>query len=582
MARTKIKSNKNWYAMDLHLHTPSSSDYKQENVDYLDILQRSESRGLDIIAFSDHNTLAGYRKLYSIISQLELLKSLNRILPEEDSNLKEYNRLLGKILVLPGFEFTATFGFHILGIFSPDKPLREIEHLLLDLNIPPEQLDDGIVTAGASSDVLKAYELINSAGGMAIAAHANSSNGVAMRGFAFGGQTKIAYTQDPNLIALEVTDLGLRGRRSTSAFFSGIKPEYPRKMHCIQGSDAHRLDFDPKNKKHLGVGDRVTEVYLPEVSFDALRNMFQTNDFARTRPRRKKKGEVEIDFIGRAREEGGNIIQDFHSSMSVRGGNLYTIIADVCSFANTNGGTLYVGVDSNPKTSVQGINNPKQAIKQLEDEIANRISPPLSCTVDLYKSGGKNVLRILVPRGDDPPYALDDNKIYIRQESETNLAVRDEIVGLVRRGDLPSGTSSVDVQPVSLVAQNNAPETDENNKKYTAPKTGVEITSVSDRNGTSYYKLKDLRNGNVVKNVTAKSARKLWHYAITEFAKMPTDRSKINASWHGDLGLVKSYKQGKSQRFDLVQKQNGNIRIYFGVTEDGIDENWRQVVGLTD
>ena len=36
-----------------------------------------------------------------------------------------------------------------------------------------------------------------------------------------------------------------------------------------------------------------------------------------------------------------------------------------------------------------------------------------------------------IPRGDDPPYAIDENKIYIRSEAETGLAVRDEIVQLV-------------------------------------------------------------------------------------------------------------------------------------------------------
>ena len=35
-----------------------------------------------------------------------------------------------------------------------------------------------------------------------------------------------------------------------------------------------------------------------------------------------------------------------------------------------------------------------------------------------------------------PPYAVDDNKIYVRSEAETGLAVRDEIVGLVLRGQV--------------------------------------------------------------------------------------------------------------------------------------------------
>ena len=235
------KKSRNWYSMDLHLHTPGSSDYQQPEISYLEILQQAEKRGLDIIAFTDHNSVVGYRKMMEEIEHLELLASLKRILPGEDATLKEYQRLLDKILVLPGFEFTATFGFHILGIFPPEKSVREIEHILLELNIPSDQLDIGSVTVGASSDVLTAYQVINEAGGMAIAAHANSNNGVAMRGFPFGGQTKIAYTQNENLHALEVTDLEKRGRYNTASFFHGTKPEYPRRMHCIQGSDAHRL-----------------------------------------------------------------------------------------------------------------------------------------------------------------------------------------------------------------------------------------------------------------------------------------------------------------------------------------------------
>ena len=226
-----------WCTIDLHMHTRASSDFQQPEVTYLDILRRAEARGLAIIAFTDHNTVAGYRGMQEEIHQLELLERLKRILPEEQGRLNEYRRLLGKILVLPGFEFTATFGFHVLGIFHPDKPVREIEHLLLDLSIPPEQLDEGSATVGATTDVLTAYQVINEAGGLVIAAHANSSNGVAMRGFPIGGQTKIAYTQDPNLHALEVTDLEHKGQRSTAAFFNGSKPEYPRRMHCIQGSD---------------------------------------------------------------------------------------------------------------------------------------------------------------------------------------------------------------------------------------------------------------------------------------------------------------------------------------------------------
>jgi len=563
--------------MDLHLHTPASSDYQQSEVTFLELLQQAEARGLDIIAFTDHNTVAGYRRMREEIERLEFLEKTKRLLPEEQVRLREYRRLLDKILVLPGFEFTATFGFHILGIFPPEKPVREIEHILLSLNIPADQLDAGSVTVGASSDVLTAYRLIHEGGGLVIAAHANSTNGVAMRGFPFGGQTKIAYTQDPHLHALEVTDLEQKGRHTTARFFDGTKPEYPRRMHCIQGSDAHRLAADPDRKKVLGVGDRATEVLLPEVSFQALRELFESNDFARTRPRRGKAAAA-YDFIQAAREEGPNIVQDFHESMTVRGGKLYAIIADVCAFANTNGGTLYVGLSADPKQPVTGVARPTQAIAQLEQEISKRISPPLHCTLDVHTTGGKKVVRILVPRGDDPPYAVDDSKIYIRSEAETGLAVRDEIVGLVLRGlkekqEITSPPPAKPTPPPLPVV-----EKDED----LAPRTGVEVVAVENRKGDRYYTMRDLRNGNVVKNVTKSSARRLWHYAITQHEKLPASLKDADVQWQDDLGLLRSYRQGKQVRYDLVQYTPQGYRLYFGVTEDGIHGPWRSLVGMEE
>jgi histidinol phosphatase-like PHP family hydrolase len=573
--------------MDLHLHTPASSDYQEPQATYLELLQRAEARGLDLIAFTDHNTVAGYRRLRDEIEELELLERLNRMRPEEKHRLDEYRRLLGKILVLPGFEFTATFGFHILGLFPPETPVRDLEHLLLSLDIPSDQLDKGSATVGATADVLTAYRLIDEAGGLAIAAHANSSNGVAMRGFTFGGQTKIAYTQDPHLHALEVTDLEQKGRRSTAAFFNGSKPEYPRRMHCIQGSDAHRLKRDPHNNKNLGVGDRATDILLDEVSFDALKQVFLGRDFARTRPHTGKEAEA-FDYVQEAREEGPNIVQDFHESMTARGGKLYAVIADVCAFANTNGGTLYVGVSADPKQRPVGVEHPAEAVNELRSGIDRMLTPSLDCPVDTLESKGKTVIRILIPRGDDPPYAIEDNKIYVREEAETSLAVRDEIVQLVLRGKSarteapayelaepapePPRLPEPGAAPVLAPAVLSAPE------PLGAPRTGVEVVATEERDGRRYHTVRDLRNGNTVKNVTRASARKLWHYAITEHESGLFDPASV--TWRGDIGLWKKTHRGGVTRYDLVQRgENGAFRIYYGVTEDGVHGEWRAVVG---
>lgn len=568
-----------WRTVDLHIHTPASSDFQQPEATYLDVLQRAESKGIDILAFTDHNTIAGYRKMRDEIQQLELLKSLNRLLPDEVIKLNEYQRLLRKILVLPGIEFTATFGFHILGIFSPEIPIRTIEHLLMNLDIPSDQLDIGSQTVGATTDVLTAYQLINNAGGLVIAAHANSSNGVAMRGFNFGGQTKIAYTQDENLHALEVTDLDQKGPRSTAAFFSGTKPEYPRRMHCIQGSDAHRLSSDATRRKVLGIGDRATDILLPEISFTALKDVLSNNDFSKTRPHRNIE-EPTDNFIVAAQEEGSNIIQDFHESMTVRGGKLYALLADVCAFANANGGTLYIGLGNDPKKPIVGIQDIDTNINLLEKEIDNRVSPRLQCTIDTQEVKSKKIIRILVPRGDDPPYALDDNKVYIRDEADTGLAVRDEIVNLVLRNKkLISSQSVVITSPTETKEPAVSPAMDTVGSMDISPRTGVEVLPPEERQGKQYFTMRDLRNGNEVKNVTKTSARRLWHYAISSYNEIIPNINKIEIKWYGNFGLLKKYKQAKATHYDLIYRGSGKYQYYFGVTQDGIHGEWKNLVG---
>jgi hypothetical protein len=347
-------------------------------------------------------------------------------------------------------------------------------------------------------------------------------------------------------------------------------------MHCIQGSDAHRLRSDPGNKKNLGVGDRATAVLLPEVSFEALQELFLSNDFARTRPHWPASdvpSAAAFDFIRQAVETGPTIIQDFHESMTVRGGRLYAVIADVCALANTNGGVLYIGVVSDPTKAPVGVANPESAVKQLRKEIGSKISPPIECQVDIQETQGKKIIRVLVPRGDDPPYAVDDNKVYVRQEGETALAVRDEIVQLVLRRRREGAVEEAEPAAAS------APVAEAGPAQVEAPRTGVEVVRFEERDGVRYYTVRDLRNGNVVKNVTMASARRLWAYAISQFDRLPGDLSRAPIAWQGDLGTLGRRTLAKRERFDLAQKTSEGIRLYFGVTEDGIHGEWKRLVG---
>ncbi|MGC9397025.1 MAG: RNA-binding domain-containing protein [Anaerolineae bacterium] len=557
------------------MHTPASADYQQENVTYLEILQEAERRGLDIVAFTDHNTVAGYKQMLEEIEELELLKRLNRLKPGEEKKLQEYRRLQDKLLLLTGFEFTATFGFHILGIFPPDTSIRELEFLLLQMNVPDDKLDEGATDVGATVDVLTAYQMIADAGGLVIAAHVNSSHGVALQGIRFGGQTRIAFTQDPNLHALEVTDLEKVGKKTTARFFDGSKPEYPRRMRCIQGSDAHRLTRDPKNLRNPGVGDRITEILLNAPTFQALYTVLTGDDFARTRPYRAEAHP--FDHIQAARQEGPNIVQEFHERYARRGGYRDAIIADACAFANTNGGTLYIGVSANTDKPPIGVgNSPTRAINYLRKDLSTRLNPALSITIDVQETENVKVIRIVVPRGKEPPYTMDDSEIYIRSEAETTTAVRDEIVELVKRG-LQGGQSSPTKQKQRTEHKPAVSDIQTATASIDPPSTGVEIAAIEERNNVRYYTMRDLRNGNLVKNVTRNSARRLWRYAIEEAENNPVKPSQVR--WMGNIGIWKQREFSSRMRYDLVEKAGDTQHVYYGVTEAGIHGPWAALVG---
>ena len=68
-----VQGQRKWYKADLHLHTPASSDYEDPQIDYLQWMRTVAESGLDIVAVTDHNTVAG---VGAIRREIEWLTSL--------------------------------------------------------------------------------------------------------------------------------------------------------------------------------------------------------------------------------------------------------------------------------------------------------------------------------------------------------------------------------------------------------------------------------------------------------------------------------------------------------------------------
>ncbi|NJN81412.1 MAG: hypothetical protein HC802_03440 [Caldilineaceae bacterium] len=96
------------------------------------------------------------------------------------------------------------------------------------------------------------------------------------------------------------------------------------------------------------------------------------------------------------------------------------------------------------------------------------------------------------------------------------------------------------------------------------------------RQGLQYHSIRDLRNGHIIKNVTRKGARKLWNYAIQQHEDSPVDAAKVE--WQGDVGMISSAKRAGKVRYDLALRENGSLRVFYGVTEDGMEGHWSAFV----
>lgn len=96
-----------WRIWDLHFHTPSSYDYKDNSVTNQDIIDGLAQNNVSVVAITDHHVID--------IERIEELKKLG----------KEKN-----ITVLPGIEFCSELGgseaIHYIGIFPEDANINTI------------------------------------------------------------------------------------------------------------------------------------------------------------------------------------------------------------------------------------------------------------------------------------------------------------------------------------------------------------------------------------------------------------------------------------------------------------------------
>jgi hypothetical protein len=203
---------------------------------------------------------------------------------------------------------------------------------------------------------------------------------------------------------------------------------------------------------------------------------------------------------------------------------------------------------------------------------------------------------------------MDDNRFFVRDEADTSLAVRDEIVRLTERrllgesrvaaaaeaagADFGNGLT-VEAAPAAAAAKPGRPARSRPAPalmesaapppastpvpaRFAPPRTGVEIVRSEERQGTLYHTVRDLRNGNLITNVTKSSARKLWHYAISSVEAGGPELGRVR--WHGDAAVLNARRKDNHIWYDLALRDGDEIHVYYGVTDSGLNEEWLELI----
>lgn len=120
------------------------------------------------------------------------------------------------------------------------------------------------------------------------------------------------------------------------------------------------------------------------------------------------------------------------------------VIPDICKevigFANTNGGTVYIGIDNNG--IIVGVDDEDKTILQLNNMIRDSIKPDITMFVK-YEAiilEDKKVIAIKVQRGTDRPYYLGNKGlkpagVYVRNGTSTDPASEANIRKMIKETD---------------------------------------------------------------------------------------------------------------------------------------------------
>jgi len=121
---------------------------------------------------------------------------------------------------------------------------------------------------------------------------------------------------------------------------------------------------------------------------------------------------------------GESVTTEFKSTPSAP----ETIGPIVCSFLNTQGGTLIIGVKDDGQ--IVGVDAADRKADEIQRHLLDKISPKATWSVNVDEVDGKALIVIDAPQGMESPYVY-DSRIFIRKDTKTVAATSEDINALI-------------------------------------------------------------------------------------------------------------------------------------------------------
>jgi hypothetical protein len=405
-----------FYKADFHVHTPESHCFiqtsEEQDENYLGVLRNAIKNSVDIIAITDHNTIEGYKRLLKIKEKYDRdFEAIKRygLSSDKIDKLKEVLSLFANLYILPGIEYEAIPGIHVLAIFDPSLNIETLGEFVGKAGINPEM--KGSESKGCGKwDVIETLEEVSHLGGFVIAAHCDRDKGIYKD---LKHDYRIKVLTNENLYGIEFKNL--ENREKIKLLYKD--PIYTRKYSVafVQGSDFH-------NNLNQNIGNPGTFIALEEISFTQLKETLQNpigNVSAPETP--------EVSYILKNLEESERIcfIENYKDQEK--------ILKAVISLANAGSGNMLIG--ENSEKIRFGIENETiESIKiSIQNLIRDKVDPHPKVTFQILELNNKSILRVGLKSKLFSVYMhKDTSEVFIWENNKPRLAERGKITELLK------------------------------------------------------------------------------------------------------------------------------------------------------